>query len=88
MRKPSAASILAVLLALSWIGFLTKDPHAQEAVLHVPQSWEYKAVKSQAVGGDDFILTGEAKVGWELVHVEHHRKQTEIVYYYLRRPTQ
>jgi len=89
MRKPSPALILAVLLALSWIGFLTQGPHAQEAEAKLkPQAWEYKAIKSQTVGGENDILTREGEAGWELVQVAHHRQQHDIVYYYLRRPSE
>jgi len=87
MRKPSPAAILALLLALSWIGFLTQGPHAQEAApAGEPQAWEYKAisVNTSNRSNDGLILRGE--VGWELFQVVHHPEHGGTVYYYLRRP--
>lgn len=74
MRKPSAASVLAVLLALSWIGFFASSPLAQEAAKPAVQKWEYWMV-TVPVGNlrpnqniDDYTksLTGEGAKGWEL----------------------
>ena len=86
MRKPSPAAILALLLALSWIGFLTQGPHAQEAaIVRESQSWEHKAFKYDgAVTGS--IFADEGKRGWELVAVAQGREGG--FYYYLKRPKQ
>ena len=46
MRKPSAAAVLAVLLVLSWVGFLASSMDAQDVrsdqPLHVPGIGRYQ----------------------------------------------
>jgi hypothetical protein len=58
MRKPSASIILSVLLAFSWIGFLTITPGtAQEA--QSASKWRYMSADQEAE------LTKLGEEGWE-----------------------
>ena len=79
MRKPSAAAILSVLLACSWIGFLANSPRAQEAAEPEVQRWEYQEVHD--FGSAQHLGTK----GWEAFSVVKDERRRE---FFLKRPKQ
>jgi hypothetical protein len=62
MRKPSAVTMLSLLLALSWIGFLTNSPQADDAQ-PVVQKWEYRIHHSRLSNAAAHDVAGNE--GWE-----------------------
>ena len=79
MRKPSAAAILSVLLAISWIAFLSGSPRAQEATEPEIQKWEYQEVHD--FGSAQHLGTK----GWEAFAVLKDERRRE---FFLKRPKQ
>jgi hypothetical protein len=59
MRKPSSTIILAVLLALSWLGFWASGPRAAQEVESRGRPWRY----TKAESNEDLAKLGED--GWE-----------------------
>jgi hypothetical protein len=57
MRKPSAAMMLSVLLALSWIGFFASQPRAAQNP--TGEVWSYVRVDGEAE------LAKKGRDGWE-----------------------
>jgi hypothetical protein len=87
MRKPSAVAILALLLALSWIGFLANSPQAQDAAAPKVQQWEYTVLDHAGnhTAGSDLIRAGRS--GWEAFQIIDW-KEGNGHYIYLKRPKQ
>lgn len=75
MRKPSAAMILALLLALSWIGFFVSSPRAAQNASGV--IWNYGRV----VGEKELAERG--KNGWEAYAV--HTPESGMTTYFLKK---
>ena len=80
MRKPSAAMILSLLLALSWIGFFATQPRAAQPPAFV--KWQYDSFTDNqpGVGVNDY-----GKNGWEAYAITVNKSSAT---YYLKRPTQ
>jgi hypothetical protein len=76
MRKPSALVIVSVLLALSWIGFLSGAPRAAQQSSPVTK-WEYWQVDSN--------VTAAGRDGWEAYAVLIKVPQGEPTYFLKRR---
>ena len=86
MRKTSAAGVLAVLFALSLIGLLASNIHAQGAAKREVQKWEYKVIHAENhYVTDELTHAGEA--GWEGFNVVD-IQNGKSAFIYLKRPKQ
>lgn len=62
MRKPSTATFLALLLALSWVGFFASQPHAAQNP--TGEVWSYVEVTGEET------LARRGRDGWEAYAVD------------------
>jgi hypothetical protein len=76
MRTPSALTIVSVLLALSWIGFLSSAPRAAQQSPPA-KKWEYWDV--------DTNVSAAGRDGWEAYAVVIQTPHAEPKYF-LKRP--
>lgn len=75
MRKPSAAMILSILLALSWIGFFAGSPRAAQNSSTI--IWQYSRVDGEKE------LAERGRQGWEAYAV--HRPESGTATYFLKK---
>lgn len=75
MRKPSAAMILSILLALSWIGFFATSPRAAQNSSAI--IWQYSRVDGEKE------LAERGRQGWEAYAVD--KPQSGYTTYFLKK---
>ena len=80
MRKPSAAMIFALLVVLSWFGYLAAQQQPAQPAAKV--KWQYDSFTDNqpGIGVNDY-----GKNGWEAYAITVNKSSAT---YYLKRPTQ